>query len=125
MLASESVLSLFIAAHSAGSISKGAMKSWLEGIRMWHDVNDDLWYGGHILKRVISGAAKFTPPDSIQPKCDPVTIEHICSLHRNLYLLNSFDIAVFALACVAFWCCCRSFLFLCCCLPSPCLPSTD
>ena len=29
------------------------------------------------------------------------------SLHHHLDLTNSFDIAVFAVACVMFWCCCR------------------
>jgi len=106
MPASESMLSLFIAPCGMGSVSKGAIKSWLEGIHMWHEVNDAPWYGSHIFKRVISGTAKFTPPDSIQPKHDPVTIEHLHLLCHNLDLSNSFDIAIFTLACVAFWCCC-------------------
>ena len=36
-----------------------------------------------------------------------MTIEHLRSLQCGLDLSNSFDIAVFAVACVAFWCCCR------------------
>jgi len=107
MPASEAILSLFIATRGAGSVSKGAMRSWLDDIHMWHEINNAPWNGSRILKRVIKGAAKFTLPHSIQPKYDPITIEHLHSLRHNLDLSNSFDIAIFALACVAFWCCCR------------------
>jgi len=77
MPVSEHILSLFIAACGAGLVSKGTMKSWLEGVCMWHEVNDTPWHGSRILKRVISGTAKFTPLDSIQPKYDSVSIEHL------------------------------------------------
>ena len=36
-----------------------------------------------------------------------MTIEHLRSLWCGLDLSNSFDIVVFAVACVAFWCFCR------------------
>src|SRR5882724_4268048 len=107
MPASESLLSHFIASRGAGSVGLGSMKTWLEGIRLWHHVNEAPWRGGAILKRTLNGAAKFSPIESIQPKRDPVTIEHLKSLRHHLDLSNSFDIAVFAVACVAFWCCCR------------------
>ena len=107
MLASESLLSLFISTRGTASVGKGAMKTWLEGIRLWHEINKASWHSGRMLKRVISGAAKFAPAESSQLKHEPVTIEHLRSLHRNLDLSNLFDIAIFAIACVAFWCCCR------------------
>jgi len=59
------------------------------------------------LRCTLKGAAKFAPSSSRQPKRDPVTIDHIKALHRHLDLTNTFDIAVFALACIAFWSCCR------------------
>ena len=62
MPASEAILSLFIATHGAGSVSKGMMKSWLEGICMWHEINDAPWNGDRILKRVVKGAENFTLP---------------------------------------------------------------
>jgi len=34
-------------------------------------------------------------------------IKHLCALHRHLDHTDAFDIMVFAIACVAFWCCCR------------------
>ena len=34
-------------------------------------------------------------------------IEHIYALKAGLDLSNSFDAAVWAVACIAFWCCCR------------------
>ena len=36
-----------------------------------------------------------------------MTIEHHRSLWHGLELSNSFEIALFAVACMAFWCCCR------------------
>src|SRR5882724_3092487 len=67
-----------------------------------------------MLKRVVMGASKFMPSDCCQAKCEPVTIEHLKSLHHGLVLSNSFNIAIFAIACVAFWCCSRSFSFIIC-----------
>src|SRR5882724_2667992 len=59
------------------------------------------------LNLTIKGTAKMAPLSSRCPKRDPVTIEHIRALHRRLDLTNAFDIAVFAVACIAFWGCCR------------------
>jgi len=53
------------------------------------------------------GATKMAPHSSQLPRRDPVTIEHIQALHRHLDHTNTFNIAVFTIACVAFWCCCR------------------
>jgi len=49
----------------------------------------------------------MAPQSSRIPKRDPVTIDHIRALHRRLDHTDAFDIAIFAIACVAFWCCCR------------------
>jgi len=107
MPASESLLSHFIASHSAGSVGLCSMKTWLEGICLWHHINEAPWQGHAILNRTLNGVAKFSPIESIQPKCEPVTIEHLKSLCHHLDLSNSFYISVFAVACVAFWSCCR------------------
>ena len=80
MPASESLLSHFIASCGTGSVCLGSMKTWLEGICLWHHINEAPWQGGAILKRTLKGAAKFAPIDSIQPKREPITIEHLKSL---------------------------------------------
>ena len=41
------------------------------------------------------------------PKRVPVIIDHLRALHCCLDHTNTFDIVVFVVACVAFWCCCR------------------
>ena len=41
------------------------------------------------------------------PKRDPVTINHIQALHHWLDHIDAFDIAIFSITCVAFWCCWR------------------
>ena len=54
MPTSESLLSHFIASCVAASVGKGAMSSWLEGLQLWHQVNEDPWHGGQALKRVVT-----------------------------------------------------------------------
>jgi len=107
MPASEFILSSFVTTRGAGSVGKSAIKSWLLGVELWHCINSAPWHGGAELARCVEGAVKLAPVSSHRAKRDPVTIEHIHSLRRNLDLTNSFDIAVFAIACIAFWCCCR------------------
>ena len=68
MPASESLLSHFIATCGAASDGKSAMRSLLEGLRLWHQINEAPWYGSHMLKRVVTGALKLTPTESTQPK---------------------------------------------------------
>ena len=107
MPASEILLCTFVSTCGAGSVGKGAIKTWLSGIKLWHRINNTPWHGGAELTRAIEGAAKLTPSSSHLGKHDPVTIQHICALCHHLDLTNAFDIAVFAVACIAFWCCCR------------------
>jgi len=102
-----SLLSLVILTSGAALVGKGVMKMWLEGPHPWYEINEAPWHDGHMLKRVIAGASKFAPDDSIQPKHELVTIEHLRSLCCNIDLSNSFNIAVFTLICIVFWCCCR------------------
>ncbi|KAF8585604.1 hypothetical protein K439DRAFT_1646580 [Ramaria rubella] len=100
MPASKSLLSSFISMHGAGSVGEGTIRSWLEGLKGWHRINSVPWYGGAELKH---GAASFTPASSHMPKRDPVTFQHIIALRRPLDLTNSFNVAVFAMACIVFW----------------------
>jgi hypothetical protein len=74
---------------------------------LWHRLNGAPWYGGKSLCRTIEGAAKSAPTSSHCPLCQPVTYQHLCALRRSLDLTNAFDIAVFAVACIAFWGCCH------------------
>jgi len=107
MPASENLLSLFVATRGAGSVGEGAMKNWLQGLELWHTLNGAPWNGRAELKRVLKGSTNFTPDSSFRPKRDPVTIEHLRALRKHLDLSDTFDAAVWAIACIAFWCCCR------------------
>ena len=107
MLALESLLSHSIATWGAALVSKSTLKLWLEGLRLWHQINKAPWHGSHMLKRIVTGASKLAPAKSSLSKWEPITIEHLRSLCHNLDLANIFGIAIFAIACVAFWCCCR------------------
>src|SRR5882724_3798357 len=114
MPASESLLCTFVTTHGAGSVGKGTIKSWLLVVELWHHTNHSLWFGRSDLEWAVRGVAKLAPVSSHLSKWDPVTIQHLHSLHCHLDLSNSFDITVIAIACIAFWCCCRysPFFFL-------------
>ncbi|GBE83385.1 hypothetical protein SCP_0504330 [Sparassis crispa] len=56
--------------------------------------------------RVTCSAISKSAPASKEKRA-PVTVEHLYALRANLDLSDSFDAAVYAVACVAFWCCRR------------------
>src|SRR5882672_7291178 len=80
MPASELLLSTFITSHGAGSVGKGAIKTWLLGIELWHCINDAPWLGGAVLQQAVEGSARLAPLSSCLAKQDPVTIQHLCCL---------------------------------------------
>ena len=49
----------------------------------------------------------MVPPSSNWNKQIPVMIQHLQALCLHLSLTNTFDAAVFAMACVSFWCQCK------------------
>jgi len=115
MPASSQLLALF-SAHHAGCSSDKTLNNWLAGLHIWHTVNGAPWNGDNMLHHIWHGFSKLVPPLSRHAKRPPVTLEALCILHDCLDLSNSFDLTVWALASVAFWCCCRLvrllFLFL-------------
>ena len=110
MPALSELLALF-AAHHAGLASGKTLNNWLAGLHFWHVVNGAPWNGDDMLHHVRRGFTKLIPPSSKQAKRPPVTIDALCILHNCLDLANTFDAAVWALASVVFWSCCRSALF--------------
>ncbi|CDO77642.1 hypothetical protein BN946_scf184946.g36 [Trametes cinnabarina] len=68
-------------------------------------MNGAEWTGAKLLGMVKKGAKKIQPPPL--PKRPPVTLQHMHALFANLNLANSFDAAVFAVACTSFWGCRR------------------
>ena len=107
MPAPEWLLSSFLTTCGAGAISKGTMISWLQGLELWHTINNAHWNGGSHLKRALQGSSSAAPSSSTRPKRRPIAMPHLQCLRKHLRLTNTFDAAVFAAACVAFWGQCR------------------
>ena len=107
MPASESLLSIFITTHGAGRVGKGTLLSWLSGLQLWHVINGTPWNGGAHLSRAVKGVASFAPSSSFRAPRLPVTIHHLRVLKQDLDITNTFDAAVWAIACIAFWSQCR------------------
>src|SRR5882762_2937336 len=63
--------------------------------------------GGPMLCSVKKGVAKLVPDESHRDKSEPVTLEHLHCLLRNLDLSNSKDTAVFSTSTAAFHGICR------------------
>ena len=106
MPASEVLLSSFIAS-AAGKVATTTVDNWLAGLHFWHTINAAEWHGNDMLAQTRKGVRKLVPISSKRAKRPPVTIEHLYALRKGLDLTNAFDIAVWALACIAFWSCCR------------------
>ena len=106
MPAPELLLAAFIA-HHAGTISVSTMNSWLAALRVWHIINGAPWRATDMLLQARRGLQKLVPDSSRRPKRPPVTIEHMYALFKGLDISNTFDAAVWAVASIAFWACCR------------------
>ena len=107
MPASELLLALFVANCAAGDVSGSTVNKWLAGIHRGHQIADAPWFGGQLLSQAKKGATRLAPTSSRRERRQPVTLKHLDALRRRLVLSNSFDAAVYAVACVAFWACCR------------------
>ncbi|KAF8076565.1 DNA breaking-rejoining enzyme, partial [Lyophyllum atratum] len=109
MPASDILLCGFSTAMAAGKVARTTLDNWLAGIRFWHLVNGAVWNGegSEMLKAVKRGVSKLVPVDAKRAKRPPVTIEHMHALRAGLNLSDAFDAAVWALACIAYWSCCR------------------
>ncbi|PPR03772.1 hypothetical protein CVT26_005787 [Gymnopilus dilepis] len=107
MPASEVLLAGFATAMAAGKVASTTLDNWLAGLHFWHTINGAPWHGHDMLRTVKNGVAKLVPDTSRRAKRPPVTIQHLYALRRGLDLSSSFDAAVWALACIAFWSCCE------------------
>ena len=64
MPASEPLLCEFVLTCGARSVGKGAIKSWILGIELWHRINNAPWNGGPALQCTVEGASRLTPASS-------------------------------------------------------------
>ena len=107
MPTSELLLALFVTNCAAGNISGSMVNKWINGIHQGHQIADAPWYGGQLLSQAKKGMLNLVPAMSQCEKCYLVTLRHLDAPHSQLDLSNSFDAAVYAIACVAFWACCH------------------
>ncbi|KIK46874.1 hypothetical protein CY34DRAFT_75127 [Suillus luteus UH-Slu-Lm8-n1] len=106
MPAPDHLLASFVASW-AGKVASTTAQNWMAGLHFWHNLHGAPWHGKGLLRTATAGLAKVVPSSSKCPRRPPVTIEHMHALFRGLDFSNAFDSAVFAVASVAFWCCCR------------------
>lgn len=105
MPASAYLLSAFIAEHR-GQVSLSCLDGWVSGLQAWHMINNAPWYGDvKFVKQVLKESLKLAPPP--RPLRQPVTLKHMKALQKGLNMFNPFDAAVWAVATLAFWGCCR------------------
>jgi hypothetical protein len=108
MPASRTLLAAFInwSVRTHGSTGR-SMKGWMSGLHAWHDVNGAEWFGNDgYVSRAKAGAVKISIRNR-RPERQPVSIHHLLTLCSHLNPQDSFDAAVWAVALVAFWACCR------------------
>ncbi|RXW17778.1 hypothetical protein EST38_g8068 [Candolleomyces aberdarensis] len=107
MPASSTLLAAFVA-DQASKTSSSSINSWMSAVRAWHIINNAPWHGSsEFVAQVKLGASRMAPVSSKKSPRNPVTLEHILALQKNLNPSDSFDAAVWAVACIAFWSCCR------------------
>ncbi|KAF8465774.1 hypothetical protein JB92DRAFT_2642081, partial [Gautieria morchelliformis] len=107
MPALELLLATFITTQGAGSVSGSTIASWLAGVQLWHTTNGAPWNSASLLKHAVEGSSRLAPKSSTCAKHDPVTLQHIKCLCHLLNLTNTLDAAIYSVACIAFWSCCR------------------
>ncbi|KAG1867443.1 DNA breaking-rejoining enzyme [Suillus tomentosus] len=98
MPASDHLLASFIASW-ARKVAAMMAQNWLAGLHFWHNLHGAPWFG-HSLSKVVPDSSKC-------PRQPPVMLDHIHALFCRLDLSNAFDMSMFAVTCVTFWCCCR------------------
>ncbi|KAF7306192.1 hypothetical protein MIND_00409500 [Mycena indigotica] len=106
MPASAALISAFVSKH-VGLVGGDTVKSWLSGLRAWHDVHQAAWPGGEPWVKLIRRTANKQGTAFKKAQRGPVTVQHLVALRSKLKLNIPFDAAVWALACAAFWGCRR------------------
>ncbi|KAJ6621725.1 hypothetical protein B0H10DRAFT_1789580, partial [Mycena sp. CBHHK59/15] len=106
MPASHLLLAAFIANH-VGTVSGGTVKSWMSGIKVWHDVNSAPWDGEDRWVELARCMANKEGTVFKRAQRGPVTVEHMIALRAALDLSLPFDTTVWSIASACFWGCRR------------------
>jgi hypothetical protein len=98
------LLAAFITAH-VGQVGGGTVKSWMSGLKAWHDIHGAHWEGLDRWVELTRCTANKEGTNFAREQWGPVTIAHMVALRATLALSKPFDAAVWALATAAFWGC--------------------
>ena len=106
MPASYALLCAFVGNYK-GSISGKTIKYWLSRIRAWHLANHAPWYGDDKWVQMARISANKECSRHKRPLRAPVSVEHLLALWKAITLSDHFHAAVWAVALVTFFGCCR------------------
>jgi hypothetical protein len=106
MPASHFLLAAFIAEH-VGTVGSGTVKSWMSGVKAWHDVNGASWEGDDRWVELARHTANKEGTAFKRDQRGPVTMEHMIALRADMDLNKPFDAALWSCATAAFWGCRR------------------
>lgn len=90
---------------AAGQLGSSGVRTWLAGLQAWHTVHGFTFppTDSGPIRVAMMAIAKLAPIKSKKPPRTPVTLVHLHTLYNGLSFTNTFDIAVWAVACIAFW----------------------
>ncbi|KAJ6472920.1 hypothetical protein C8R47DRAFT_939328, partial [Mycena vitilis] len=97
MPASHFLLASFISDY-VGTVGGGTVKSWMSGVKAWHDINGAPWLGDDRWVELARRTANKEGTAFKREQRGPVTIEHMIALRAALDLTKPFDAAVWAIA---------------------------
>nr|GAT48555.1 DNA breaking-rejoining enzyme [Mycena chlorophos] len=100
------VLCAYAASHAglhAGSTARNDMSA----LKAWHVAQEKPWQASPRLHYVLCGVENLSPEASRKLPRPPITCDMLSCLRQDLDFSSSFDLAVFAAACMAFWGQCR------------------
>ncbi|KAK0229909.1 hypothetical protein EDD85DRAFT_972549 [Armillaria nabsnona] len=93
------LLAAFVADASVSKMPGKTISMWMSGLQAWHEINSAEWSDSdEFIVHIKTAAAKRGAHPS-HPKHHPVTLEHLLTLHKGLQTSNSFDVAIWAVAC--------------------------
>jgi hypothetical protein len=106
MPASFILLTGFISSHK-GKVSGRTIKSWMSGIKAWHDINHAPWAGDDRWVQLARTTANKEGTAFKKKQRSPVTLDHLHALSNSLDTSTPLHAACWAVATASFWGCRR------------------
>ncbi|KAF5346278.1 hypothetical protein D9757_014841 [Collybiopsis confluens] len=92
---------------SLGEVSGSCVKNWLSGLCAWHDFHEAPWPADSRRIRFARVGARIAGSHHRRPTRNPITLAHMLALYFALNFSIPFHCSIWAVACTAFWGCCR------------------